>query len=215
MWSEYSADRRYRLNLGIRRRLAPLLDNDRRKIELAHSLLFSLPGSPFLYYGDEIGMGDDVTLYDRNGLRTPMQWTSGNNAGFSTAGQLYSRIISQPEYAPSRVNVEAAEKEPGSLWHVIQKMIALRHDHTVFSTHNFTWIDCHEARSAVFRRESENETILAVHNLSDTVLHLEVPVTRAANYVDLFTSRQYNEDESKLLLALEPYQYLWLKALLG
>jgi len=104
MWVEYAEDRRQRLNLGIRRRLTPLLDNDRRKIELAHSLLFSLPGAPFLYYGDELGMGDNIELFDRNGLRTPMQWNEGRNAGFSTASQIVVPIIDTPEYPVSRIN---------------------------------------------------------------------------------------------------------------
>ncbi|MCS7052042.1 MAG: alpha-amylase family glycosyl hydrolase, partial [Thermomicrobium sp.] len=105
MWEQYAPEPRMRLNLGIRRRLAPLLDNDRRKLELAHSLLFTLPGSPILYYGDELGMGDDIRLPDRNGVRTPMQWSAGPNAGFSTAPpeRLYAQPIADPVYGYERV----------------------------------------------------------------------------------------------------------------
>jgi maltose alpha-D-glucosyltransferase/alpha-amylase len=103
-----------RLNLGIRRRLAPLLDNDRRKIELANSLLFTMPGSPVVYYGDEIGMGDNIHLFDRNGVRTPMQWNAGLNAGFSTANplQLYSPVIDNPIYGSEQVNVVSQREDP-------------------------------------------------------------------------------------------------------
>src|SRR5690606_21387780 len=117
MWREYARDPRMKLNLGIRRRLAPLLDNSRRRIELMNALLFSLPGSPIIYYGDEIGMGDNIYLGDRNGVRTPMQWSFDRNAGFSRAetARLYAPVITDPPYGYATINVEAQEKVPSSL----------------------------------------------------------------------------------------------------
>ena len=128
MYSEYAKDPRMRLNLGIRRRLAPLMDNDRRQMELLHSLLFSLPGSPVLYYGDEIGMGDNIYLGDRNGVRTPMQWTGDRNAGFSRAdpSRLYQPVILDPIYHYQAVNVEAQLRSPSSWWHWLKRLIRVR-----------------------------------------------------------------------------------------
>src|SRR5512138_948426 len=125
MWRQYAPDPRMKLNLGIRRRLAPLLDNDQHKIELAHSLLLTLPGSPILYYGDEIGMGDNIWLFDRNGVRTPMQWNTGSNAGFSDAASesLFAPVIDDEVFGAAHVNVEAQRQDPESLWSVIRQMI--------------------------------------------------------------------------------------------
>src|SRR5258706_12341761 len=127
MWEQYAPDPRMKLNLGIRRRLAPLLDNNHRKIELANSLLFTLPGSPIIYYGDEIGMGDNLDLPDRNGVRTPMQWDSSPNAGFST-GKPFSYFV-QGELGYQHINVASQINDPGSLFHSIKKMIAIRKKH--------------------------------------------------------------------------------------
>ncbi len=134
LYTEYARDRRMRLNLGIRRRLAPLLDNSRRRNELMHSLLFSLPGSPFLYYGDEIGMGDNIYLGDRDGVRTPMQWSPDRNGGFSKAdfAQLYFPPIMDSVYGYLAVNVEAQQRHASSLLHWMRHMIALRKLHPVF-----------------------------------------------------------------------------------
>ena len=134
MWEQYAPEPRMRLNLGIRRRLAPLLDNDRRKLELIHSLLFTLPGSPIIYYGDEIGMGDNIWLPDRNGVRTPMQWNSNSNAGFSDGSpeNLFSPIIKDDVFGPLVVNVEKQRHDPTSLWNTIRKMLAVRKQHPCF-----------------------------------------------------------------------------------
>jgi maltose alpha-D-glucosyltransferase/alpha-amylase len=134
LYGEYAKDPRMRLNLGIRRRLAPLFDNGRRRIELMHGLLFSLPGSPFLYYGDEIGMGDNIYLGDRDGVRTPMQWSTDRNAGFSRAdfAMLYFPIIMDPVYGFQAVNVEAQQRHSTSLLQWIRNAINLRKEHTVF-----------------------------------------------------------------------------------
>jgi maltose alpha-D-glucosyltransferase/alpha-amylase len=213
MWAEYAEDRRQRLNLGIRRRLTPLLDNDRRKIELAHSLLFSLPGAPFLYYGDELGMGDNIELFDRNGLRTPMQWNEGRNAGFSTASQIVVPIIDTPEYPVSRINAAAAQADPTSTWHTIRRMVKLRKLNPVFSSHNFEWVNCHETRAVVFDRRSAHEGVLALHNLSSERVALTIPGSATSNspYTDLFTGQVFEAGEKGLSIVLTPYQYLWLK----
>ena len=128
MYRAYASDPQARINLGIRRRLAPLLGNDRRRIELMNGLLFSLPGTPVLYYGDEIGMGDNIYLGDRNGVRTPMQWSADRNAGFSRANpqQLYLPVIIDPEYHYEAVNVEAQQANPHSLLWWMKRLIALR-----------------------------------------------------------------------------------------
>ena len=134
MYAEYAKDPRMKLNLGIRRRLAPLLDNGRDEIELMHAILFSLPGSPVLYYGDEIGMGDNVYLGDRDGVRTPMQWTGDRNGGFSRAdfAQLYLPPLMDPVYGYQAVNVEAQLRTPTSLLRWLHRFIALRKEHPVF-----------------------------------------------------------------------------------
>ena len=134
MYAEYAKDPRMKLNVGIRRRLAPLLDNGRDEIELMHAILFSLPGSPVLYYGDEIGMGDNVYLGDRDGVRTPMQWTGDRNGGFSRAdfAQLYLPPLMDPVYGYQAVNVEAQLRTPTSLLRWMRRFIALRKEHPVF-----------------------------------------------------------------------------------
>ena len=135
MYAQYAADPQMRLNLGIRRRLAPLMENSRRRIELMNSLLFSMPGTPIIYYGDEIGMGDNVYLGDRNGVRTPMQWSSDRNGGFSRVRSrrgCYFPAIMDPVYGYEAINVEAQERSPFSLLHWMKRMIALRKQHRVF-----------------------------------------------------------------------------------
>jgi maltose alpha-D-glucosyltransferase/alpha-amylase len=134
MWDEYAKDPRARINLGIRHRLAPLHEGDRRRIELVTGLLMSMPGTPIMYYGDEIGMGDNVYLGDRNGVRTPMQWTGDRNAGFSRAdpARLYFPVIMDPVYGHEAINVDAQERSPFSLLQWTKRLIALRRNHPVF-----------------------------------------------------------------------------------
>jgi maltose alpha-D-glucosyltransferase/alpha-amylase len=166
MWQQYAPDPRMKLNLGIRRRLAPLLENDRRKIELANSLLFTLPGSPIIYYGDEIGMGDNIWLEDRNGVRTPMQWSSGLNAGFSEADpdSLYAPVIEDEVYALNRVNVETERMNSDSLWNTIRHMIAVRKKQPEFGRGDFEWVDLQNSSIAAYRRMYHGNSILAIHN---------------------------------------------------
>ncbi len=142
LWSTYATDPRARINLGIRRRLAPLMDNDRRKIELMNSLLLSMPGTPIIYYGDEIGMGDNIYLGDRNGVRTPMQWTSDRNGGFSRCdpARLYLPVIMDPVYGYQSVNVEAQQRSPSSLLSWTKRLIGVRQSNKVFGRGTLSFI---------------------------------------------------------------------------
>jgi len=180
MWSEYAADRRARINLGIRRRLAPLVDNSRRRIELLNVLLLSMPGTPVIYYGDEIAMGDNVYLGDRNGVRTPMQWTGDRNAGFSTAdaAALYSPVIVDPVYGYQAVNVEAQERIPGSLLHWMRRVIAVRRRHPVFGRGTLEFLHPDNRQVLAYLREYEGVTILCVVNLSRFSQYVELDLRR-------------------------------------
>jgi maltose alpha-D-glucosyltransferase/alpha-amylase len=168
MYRVYANDAKARINLGIRRRLAPLLSNDRRRIELLHLLLFSFPGTPFLYYGDEIGMGDNIYLGDRNGVRTPMQWSSDKNAGFSRASPhaLYAPIILDPEYHYEAVNVEAQQRNLHSLFWWVKRVLTLRKRHKAFSRGTLQFLKPDNRKILAFVRQYEEETILVVANLS-------------------------------------------------
>jgi maltose alpha-D-glucosyltransferase/alpha-amylase len=220
MWEEYAPEPRMRLNLGIRRRLAPLLDNNRQKILLANSILFTMPGSPILYYGDEIGMGDDIWLPDRNGVRTPMQWNAQSGAGFSDAPQekYYSPLIQNNIYGPQVVNVEAEQDDPQSLFNQIRHMIAVRKEHRVFGQGEFQWVKSSLAERqyaiAAYIRTYGKESILAIHNLSASrqEVSLELPglVSRAPR--ELITNRTLPSISSgRLVLELEPLQFLWVQ----
>ena len=205
MWNEYAPEPRMRLNLGIRRRLAPLLDNDRRKIELMNSLLLTLPGSPIIYYGDEIGMGDNIWLDDRNGVRTPMQWTAGPNAGFSDAppDRLYAPPIQDPVHGCQQVNVAAQHDDPGSLLHFMQRLIALRQQHPCFGRGSFELVEAADQAVLAYRRAYEDETIWVLHNLSDREAAFDLPVAGT----DLIAERHYTAG----VVTLRPYQYTWIK----
>ncbi|HMB23969.1 MAG TPA: maltose alpha-D-glucosyltransferase, partial [Anaerolineales bacterium] len=214
MWEQYAPEQRMRLNLGIRRRLAPLLDKDERKIRLAYSLLFTLPGSPILYYGDEIGMGDNIWLDDRNGVRTPMQWEAGPAAGFSEAPlqSLYAPVIESETYNPQRVNVASRRADPDSLWHVIRKMIAIRQQHSTFGWGSFEWIDLSNNSIAAFQRTHSEETIFSIHNLSDTKQKVSYPIKKPVNVLtELLTQKHFEPVKGNLEIELMPYQYFWLK----
>ncbi|HEY3438634.1 MAG TPA: maltose alpha-D-glucosyltransferase [Actinotalea sp.] len=170
MYGWYAPDSRMRANVGIRRRLAPLLDNSRAEIELAHALLLSLPGSPCLYYGDEIGMGDNIWLADRDAVRTPMQWTPDRNAGFSTAdpGKLYLPVIQSLVHNYSTINVEAQLAQPTSLLHWVHGMLSVRRQHPVFGMGNFLALATDNEAVLAYLRTSADETILCVANLAAT-----------------------------------------------
>ena len=216
MWEEYAPEPRMRLNLGIRRRLAPLLDNDRRKIELANSLLFTLPGSPVIYYGDEIGMGDNIWLPDRNGVRTPMQWDSTPSAGFSEADpqDFYSPVVDRDPFGPDRVNVADQQSDPTSLFNTMRRMIAVRKAHSAFGWGSFTWVTCDSPSVAAYERLYQDERLLIVNNLASAQQAVNVTVSgvQSAQPVDLLSGEKVPDIQSeKLSLTLEPYQYVWLK----
>jgi maltose alpha-D-glucosyltransferase/alpha-amylase len=168
MYSEYAKDPRMKLNLGIRRRLAPLLDNGQDEMQLMHAILFSLPGSPVLYYGDEIGMGDNVYLGDRDGVRTPMQWTSDRNGGFSRAdfAQLYLPPLMDPVYGFQAVNVEAHLRTPTSLLRWVQRFIQLRKAHPVFGLGTYEPLEPDNPRIFAHVRRYEEDILMCVHNLA-------------------------------------------------
>jgi maltose alpha-D-glucosyltransferase/alpha-amylase len=168
MYQEYAKDPRMRLNMGIRRRLAPLMDNGRRQIELMYCLLLSLPGSPVLYYGDEIGMGDNIYLGDRNGVRTPMQWSGDRNAGFSRSdpSQLYLPVITDPGYHYQAVNVEAQERSATSRLNWVKRMLAVRRKHPVFGRGTIEFIETGNRKVLGFVRRQGVELVLVVCNLS-------------------------------------------------
>ncbi len=215
LWREYAPDPRMRLNLGIRRRLAPLLDNDRRKIELAYSLLLTLPGSPILYYGDEIGMGDDIALKDRDGVRTPMQWSDAPNAGFSAAdsSRLYARVIDDAEFGFQHVNVAAQQRDPTSLWNAIRKMIAARKQHRAFGRGGCEFVSTRNNAILAYVRRFEDETIFVVNNLSaapQTVsLNLADRPTRAiTDLIAQATLTDLTSEPSSVTLA--PYEFRWI-----
>ncbi|WP_204018048.1 maltose alpha-D-glucosyltransferase [Sphaerimonospora thailandensis] len=180
MYSEYAKDPRMRANVGIRRRLAPLLDNDRNQIELFTALLLSLPGSPVLYYGDEIGMGDNIWLGDRDGVRTPMQWTPDRNAGFSTCdpGRIYLPVIMDPIYGYQAINVEAQQKHGGSLLHFTKRMIEIRKRHPVFGLGEFTELNSSNPSVLAFVRELGDDRVLCVNNLSRFPQPVELDLRR-------------------------------------
>jgi len=215
MWQEYAPEPRMRLNLGIRRRLAPLLDNDRRLIELANSLLFSLPGTPIIYYGDEIGMGDDIGLFDRNGVRTPMQWANIPNAGFSTATseKLFAPLICSPEFGPSRVNVQDQLAQSDSLYQVIRKMIAIRKQYLLFGTGGFAWAESDNTAVAAYWRLDVEHRLLVLNNISPDRQVLEVRLDEKIRmkWVDLLSDHAGSVPAGQnLSITLEPYEYLWL-----
>jgi maltose alpha-D-glucosyltransferase / alpha-amylase len=180
MYAEYANDPRMKLNLGIRRRLAPLLDGGRDEIELMHAILFSLPGTPVLYYGDEIGMGDNVYLGDRDGVRTPMQWTGDRNGGFSRAdfAQLFLPPLMDPVFGFQAVNVEAQLRSPTSLLRWLQRFVALRKQHPVFGLGTYEALEASNPRVLAHVRVHEHDTVLCVHNLARSAQAVELDLSR-------------------------------------
>jgi len=216
MWQEYAPDPRMRLNLGIRRRLAPLLDGDRRKIELANALLFALPGSPILYYGDEIGMGDNIWLDDRDGVRTPMQWNEGPTAGFSTAspGSLYAPLIDDERFGYQHVNVAAQRAEAGSLWHAVRRLLSIRKAHPAFGRGSHEFLDSGNRSVLAVIRADGTEAILAVSNLSPMPQYVQLDLHRwqGACVRDLVADRSFpNVSSDAWALTLLPHEYFWLE----
>ncbi len=214
MYRAYAADPQMRVNVGIRRRLAPLMQNDRRKIELMNGLLFALPGTPVIYYGDELGMGDNVYLGDRDAVRTPMQWSPDRNAGFSTVNpqRLFLPVIIDPEYHFETVNVEAQQQNPSSLLWWMRRIIALRSQHRVFGRGSIEFLLPENAKVLAFTRHFEGETVLVVANLSrfaQTVM-LDLHEHRGSVPVELFGGSEFAPIvEGGYNLTLGPYGFYW------
>jgi maltose alpha-D-glucosyltransferase/alpha-amylase len=216
MYLAYSADPRMRLNLGIRRRLAPLMDNNRRRIELLNSLLFSFPGTPILYYGDEIGMGDNIYLGDRNGVRTPMQWNGDRNAGFSraTPARLYSPVIMDPVWGYEAINVEAQQSDPSSLLNWMRNMIALRKLFRVFGRGSLEFLNPANRKVLAYLRRYEGEQILCVANLSRFAqpVDLDLPELTGMTPIEMLGYVEFPAiDRQSYRLTLAPYGFLWLE----
>ncbi len=214
MYAEYAKDPRMRINLGIRRRLAPLLDNGRDEIELMTAILFSLPGSPVLYYGDEIGMGDNIYLGDRDGVRTPMQWTGDRNGGFSRAdfAQLYLPPLMDPVWGFQATNVEAQLRTPTSLLRWLHRFIALRKAHPVFGLGTYDVIRPENTKIFAHIRRWEDDIVLAVHNVARSAQAVELDLSRFAGHVpeEMFGHSRFPAiGELPYLLTLAPRGYFW------
>jgi maltose alpha-D-glucosyltransferase/alpha-amylase len=216
LWSTYATDPRARINLGIRRRLASLMDSDRRKIELMNSLLMSFPGTPIIYYGDEIGMGDNIYLGDRNGVRTPMQWTPDRNGGFSRcdAARLYLPMIMDPVHGFEAVNVEAQSRSLASLLSWTKRLISVRKAHKVLGRGSLTFIRPANRSVLVYVRQYENEVVLCVANLSRSAQAAEIDLSPWRGYVpfELLGRTSFPPiGEAPYLVTLAPYGFFWFQ----
>ena len=220
MYREYARDPRMRINVGIRRRLAPLMEGGRRQIELMNALLMSMPGTPIIYYGDEIGMCDNIYLGDRNGVRTPMQWSPDRNAGFSEAdtAALFSPLIVDPPYGYHTVNVVAQERVPTSLLRWMRRLIAVRQQFKAFGRGTWEPIDSANRRVLVFLRRYRDETILCVNNLSRFAQYVELDLRPFNGLVplELWSKNCFPPiGELPYLLTLGPHNFLWFRLLPG
>jgi maltose alpha-D-glucosyltransferase/alpha-amylase len=214
MYRVYAQDAEARVNLGIRRRLAPLLNNNRRRIELMNGLLFSLPGAPIIYYGDEISMGDNIYLGDRNGVRTPMQWSGDRNAGFSQANpqRLYLPVIMDPEYHYGTVNVEAQQNNPHAQLWWMKRLIALRKRYKALAQGSIEFLSPENRKVLAFVRRDENETVLFVANLSRFVQYAELDLSgyKGSSPVELFGLTKFPPvGDSPYFLTLGPHAFYW------
>ncbi|HSL09974.1 MAG TPA: maltose alpha-D-glucosyltransferase [Actinomycetota bacterium] len=216
MYRVYADDPQARVNLGIRRRLAPLLNNDRRRIEMMNALLFSLPGTPVIYYGDEIGMGDNIYLGDRNGVRTPMQWNTDRNAGFSAANpqRLYLPVIADPEYQPGAVNVEAQDTNANSLLWWMRHLIDVRRQSSAFALGTLEFLFPDNRKVLVFLREHDDERVLVVVNLSRAAQFVELDLSRFAGMVpvEMFGPTEFPRiGELPYFVTLGPFGAFWFR----
>ena len=216
MYDEYAVDKTMRINRGIRRRLAPMMDNDRRRIELLNGLLMSMPGTPIVYYGDEIGMGDNIYLGDRNGVRTPMQWDGDANAGFSTADpeRLYSPVISNAVYGYQAINVESQKRSEHSLLRWMKSLIKLRNSFQVFGRGSILFLKPANHRVLAYVRQFGEETVLIVNNLSSSAQAVELDMQRFKGFIpiEMFGRNLFPRfGEAPYLLTLGPYQFFWFQ----
>lgn len=216
MYGWYAPDSRMRANVGIRRRLAPLLENNRKEIELVHALLLSLPGSPCLYYGDEIGMGDNIWLPDRDSVRTPMQWTPDRNAGFSVAdpGQLYLPLVQSLVYHYGHTNVEAQLAQPSSLLHWVRGMLTVRRQNPALGLGDFQVAACDNESVLAFTRSTAQETVLVAANLASTPRAARITVAGrgGASVRDVFGGAPFGEldADGSLRITLGSREFFWL-----
>jgi maltose alpha-D-glucosyltransferase / alpha-amylase len=216
MYAEYANNPRMRVNIGIRRRLAPLLDNSRRRQELLHSLLFSMPGTPILYYGDELGMGDNIYLGDRNGVRTPMQWNSDRNAGFSRADPqaLYLPLVIDPVYHYQSINVDAQRRVPSSLLNWTRRLISIRKRFPVFGRGTIEFLHPSNLAVLAYLRQGEEQTVLVVNNLSRFVQPVELDLSDFVGWVpvELFGETVFPKiGEAPYFLSLGPHTFYWFR----
>ncbi len=207
MWEQYAPDPRMRLNLGIRRRLTPLLDNDKRRWLALNALFLSLPGTPILYYGDEIGMGDNIWLADRHGVRTPMQWSADKNGGFSEAEETYQPVIDDEEYGYHHLNVVAQEDAPDSYLNWTRYLVRTRQEQPALRAGTLAWVETGDNSVLAFRRDEGDNRVLCVFNLSDTARPSGlIPATAQTDLLSR-ERRSFPADEEILL---SPYECLWL-----
>ena len=216
MYDEYAKDKGMRLNLGIRRRLYPMMDNDRWRIQLLNGLLMSMPGTPIIYYGDEIGMGDNVYLGDRNGVRTPMQWNGGWNAGFSGADpeRLYSPLISNPVYGYQAINVESQRRSQHSLLSWMKRIIHVRKSSRVLSRGSIEFLKPSNHRVLAYVRQLGEEKILVVNNLSKSAQAVELDLRKYKGSIpiEMFGGNLFPRiGDLYYLLTLGPYQFFWFR----
>ncbi len=216
MWAEYARDPRMKLNLGIRRRLAPLLENGRRRIELLNAMLMSLPGSPIIYYGDELGMGDNIFLGDRNGVRTPMQWSADRNAGFSRAesARLYAPLIVDPPYGYQSINVEAQQRTPSSLLNWMKRLIRIRKRYKVFGRGDITFLHPENQKVLVYTRRYEDEHVLIINNLSRFPQPCEIDLRHYNGWtpVEMFGDTSFPRiGELPYFVTLGPHSFYWFR----
>ncbi|CAN5661797.1 maltose alpha-D-glucosyltransferase [soil metagenome] len=216
MYKEYARDPRMKLNLGIRRRLAPLLENSRGQSELFHAMLLSLPGTPIVYYGDEIGMGDNIFLGDRDGVRTPMQWTGDRNAGFSRAdfAQLYLPVLLDPVYGFQSINVEAQLRNQNSFLHWFRRILQVRKEHPVFGRGSFEAL--HPENSAIFAyiRKRNDDIVLCVNNLSGRAQAAELDLSQYASMypIELMGRERFPRiGDLPYLLTFGPHSFYWFQ----
>ena len=215
MYYTYARDPKMRRNIGIARRLAPLLDNDRRKIELLNSMVFTMPGSPIVYYGDEIGMGDNIQLKDRDGVRTPMQWTMDRNAGFSACdpAHLFLPVVSDSVYGCQSINVESQREMPHSLLQWMKRMIAARKRFPAFGRGSISFLRPANGKVLAFVRRHEDTVLLIVHNLAASAQSVELNLKEfaGAKPVELLGEARFPPvTERPYVLTLAPYGYYWL-----
>ena len=214
LWQAYASDRRARINLGIRRRLAPLLEGDRRRVELMNSLLLSMPGSPVIYYGDEIGMGDNIHLGDRNGVRTPMQWSPDRNGGFSRVdpAELSLPAAMDPLYGYQAVNVEAQRRDQHSILNWTRRMLTVRRSHPAFGRGTLTLLSPKNRKVLAYIREHDGDTVLCVVNLAHSLEAVELDLSHFSGRVpvELSAGSQFPPiGELTYLLTVPPFGFYW------